>query len=59
MSTNARYGSFFVFCNKAQRKTCFACGRETVSIHIFHIYGIIWWNSIWKFCTYCCWLENL
>jgi len=45
--------TFCVFSHKAQKNACFVCGREAVSIHILHIYGIIWWNSIWKFCTYC------
>jgi len=33
------------FCflhNKTQRKTCFAWGREAVSIHNFHIYCTVW-----------------
>jgi len=49
MSTNEFEALFF---NKAHNKTCFSCGRETVSIHTVQIYCRVWRNSIWKFCTY-------
>ena len=37
MNTNAFYGHFVFIWNKAQRKTCFACGREAVCIQTCHI----------------------
>jgi len=58
MSKNICYARFVFILNKTQRKTCFACEGEAVSIQNFHINCTVWRNSLWKFCTYCWSLEH-
>jgi len=45
MNTNACYGRLLFCLNKTQRKTCFACGSEAVSVRNCYT---IWWHWIWK-----------